>query len=163
MKLLMIFMLFCWIGNVSAVTLTEGLHLLIRIDSGLEERTLETTINQDQGVLLPLISGRLDLNGLTLSQAEAMIADIYKNEEIYRSPKVEVSLIKPAEIEILGQLLEPGRYLFYDWSEVTRFLRKEMIGKIEKLELVDFRGDRKSFSIQNPDFPLSEISQVIVW
>ncbi|MDD2715181.1 MAG: hypothetical protein PHW04_04730 [Candidatus Wallbacteria bacterium] len=156
-------MLFCWIGNVSAVTLTEGLHLLIRIDSGLEERTLETTINQDQGVLLPLISGRLDLNGLTLSQAEAMIADIYKNEEIYRSPKVEVSLIKPAEIEILGQLLEPGRYLFYDWSEVTRFLRKEMIGKIEKLELVDFRGDRKSFSIQNPDFPLSEISQVIVW
>lgn len=55
--------------------------------------TPEVRITADGSVLLPLI-GTVQLNGLTVSQAEQLIEQRFKDAQIYRNPQVTITLVE---------------------------------------------------------------------
>jgi polysaccharide export outer membrane protein len=55
--------------------------------------TPEVRVSANGSVLLPLI-GTVDLNGVTVSQAEKIIEERFKDAEIYRNPQVTVQIVE---------------------------------------------------------------------
>jgi polysaccharide biosynthesis/export protein len=62
-------------------------------------------------VNLPLV-GEISVRGMTLDEAERVIANAYKDGRFLRNPEVTVAIEEyaPREVSIQGQVKSPGRY-----------------------------------------------------
>jgi len=94
---------------------SQGYHLyprdVIKVEvHGEADLTVERRIDGDGRVSLPLI-GSLLVRGLTCAQAETLIADTYKQQEILIRPNISVTVAdySPKEISVLGQVKNPGK------------------------------------------------------
>ena len=73
--------------------------------------TLETRIQESGDVTYPLI-GALHLAGLTIPQAEKLLAAALKTGGFMQQPQVNISQVqaRPKQMSVLGQVLKPGLY-----------------------------------------------------
>lgn len=88
-------------------------------------REFNTVVNIDpQGNVVMPILGRISLAGLTLEEAEAKIAYELGNRFLQEPPEVFANLTapRPAQISILGEVVNPGFYGFISGSPITAAL-----------------------------------------
>ena len=73
--------------------------------------SLETRLS-DRGVISYPLLGTLNLGGLTVGEAEALIADGLKKGEFVKAPQVTLLLlqVRGSQVNVLGQVSKPGRY-----------------------------------------------------
>lgn len=78
-----------------------------------------------QGNLIMPILGRISLVGLTLSEVESKVAYELGNRFIQEQPEVfaTLTLARPAQITILGEVVRPGFYGFIAGSPITEVLQ----------------------------------------
>jgi len=76
-----------------------------------QDLTLETRVSESGVISYPLL-GQLRLGGLTVPQAERLIADGLKNGNFVRQPQVSilVTQIRGNQASVLGMVNRPGRY-----------------------------------------------------
>ncbi len=80
-------------------------------------------IDPQGNVVMPIL-GRISLTGLTLTEAETKIAYELGNRFLQEPPEVFVNLTtpRPAQISILGEVVQPGFYGFVSGSPLTAAL-----------------------------------------
>jgi len=80
---------------------------------GEPDMTLERRIDGDGKISLPLI-GPVLIKGLSLTEAESTIQQLYIDSQVYIRPQVSLSIKEyyPKEISVLGQVRNPGRIAF---------------------------------------------------
>lgn len=73
--------------------------------------TLETRLS-DRGVVSYPLLGNLQLGGLTVGEAEQLIAEGLKKGEFLKNPQVTLILleVRGHQVNVLGQVGKPGRY-----------------------------------------------------
>lgn len=78
-----------------------------------------------EGNLIVPILGRISLSGLTLSEVEAKIAYELGNRFLRETPEVlaSLTLTRPAQISILGEVVRPGFYGLVAGSPITDVLQ----------------------------------------
>ncbi len=84
---------------------------------GHEDLSGELTISETGTVSLPL-AGSLNLNGLTVHQAEQAVVDALKPDYLL-NPKVSVEVLNYRPFYILGEVQEPGAYPYVTGMTVT--------------------------------------------
>lgn len=91
-------------------TLTVGDRLGITFQN-IPEYTTQYQVQPDGSLNLPVI-GPLTVWGLTLSQVEQRIEEVYSQADILRYPSVTLSLLAmaPLRIAIIGEVVRPGSY-----------------------------------------------------
>lgn len=86
---------------------------LVRIAvHGEPEMTVDRRIDGQGEINVPLI-GQVKVAGLTAAAAQDLIANRYREEEIFIRPQVVVSLIEysPKEVMVLGQVTKQGKQI----------------------------------------------------
>jgi polysaccharide export outer membrane protein len=75
------------------------------------ELTLETRLNEGGQISFPLI-GTVRLGGLSVPEAERLIADSLARGNFLRNPQVTILLlqVRGNQVNVLGQVGRPGRY-----------------------------------------------------
>ncbi len=75
------------------------------------DMTLETRVSESGTLSFPLL-GLVRLGGLTVSQAEQLIANGLRDGNFVKNPQVTVALlaVKGNQASVLGQVNRPGRY-----------------------------------------------------
>ena len=75
------------------------------------DMTLETRVSESGTLSFPLL-GTVRLGGLTVSQAEQVIANGLRDGNFVKSPQVTIALlaVKGNQASVLGQVNRPGRY-----------------------------------------------------
>ncbi|HEY4083239.1 MAG TPA: polysaccharide export protein EpsE [Burkholderiaceae bacterium] len=75
------------------------------------DMTLETRVSEAGTLSFPLL-GTVRLGGLTVSQAEQVIANGLRDGNFVKSPQVTIALlaVKGNQASVLGQVNRPGRY-----------------------------------------------------
>jgi polysaccharide biosynthesis/export protein len=75
------------------------------------ELTTEVRISEAGAVSLPMV-GRLQLGGLTIPQAEALLETKLKDGNFIQKPQVTMAVIafRSQQVAILGNVSKPGRY-----------------------------------------------------
>ena len=73
--------------------------------------TLDTRVSENGSFSYPLL-GTVKVGGLSISQAERLIADGLKNGDFVKSPQVTIAVlaVKGNQASVLGQVNRPGRY-----------------------------------------------------
>lgn len=91
-------------------TLTVGDRLGI-VFQNIPEYTTQYQVQLDGSLNLPVI-GPLPVWGLTLSQVEQRIEEVYAKADVLRHPSVTVSLLAmaPLRIAVTGEVARPGSY-----------------------------------------------------
>lgn len=87
---------------------------LVRVSvHGEPDVSVERRVDGSGDVNLPLL-GALHVEGLTVAEAQALIARRYVDEEIFIEPEVVVTVVEysPKEIMVLGQVGRQGKQLF---------------------------------------------------
>jgi len=86
----------------------DVLHILVYQNPDL---TLDARVSDSGFISFPLL-GAIKVGGLTVSQAEALIADGLKKGDFVKSPQVTVVLmqVRGSQVSVLGQVNRPGRY-----------------------------------------------------
>ncbi|WP_037484290.1 polysaccharide export protein EpsE [Sphaerotilus natans] len=76
-----------------------------------QDLTLETRITESGAISYPLL-GQVRLGGLSVPQAEKLIADGLKNGNFVRQPQVSilVTQVRGNQASVLGMVNRPGRY-----------------------------------------------------
>lgn len=76
-----------------------------------QDLTLETRVSESGVVSFPLL-GTIRIGGLSISQAEKLIADGLKNGNFVKQPQVTVVVlqVRGNQASVLGQVNRPGRY-----------------------------------------------------
>jgi polysaccharide export outer membrane protein len=76
-----------------------------------QDLTLETRITESGAISYPLL-GQVRLGGLSVPQAEKVIADGLKNGNFVRQPQVSilVTQVRGNQASVLGMVNRPGRY-----------------------------------------------------
>lgn len=89
------------------------------------ELTMKARISESGDVGYPLL-GRLELAGLTESEAADRIADGLRAEGILRNPQVTVSVeeYRSRRVTVLGEVPQPGEYFISDERTVVDMLAK---------------------------------------
>lgn len=111
---------------------SSGLNIY-RLDSGdgvsinvplYPEFNVVGTLDAEGNLIMPIL-GRISLVGLTLSEAEAKVAYELGNRFIREQPEVfaTLTLARPAQITILGEVVRPGFYGFVAGSPITQVLQ----------------------------------------
>lgn len=111
---------------------SSGLNVY-RLDSGdgisitvplYPEFNVVGTLDAEGNLIMPIL-GRISLVGLTLSEAEAKVAYELGNRFIQEQPEVfaTLTLARPAQITILGEVVRPGFYGFVAGSPITQVLQ----------------------------------------
>ena len=82
------------------------------------------TLDAEGNLILPIL-GRISLVGLTISEVEAKIAYELGTRFIKEAPEVlaTLTLTRPAQITILGEVVRPGFYGFVAGSPITQVLQ----------------------------------------
>lgn len=77
---------------------------------GEPEMSIERRIDGDGRISLPLI-GQIEIRGLSTVAAEAKIAQLYIDNQIFIRPQISLSVKEyyPREVFVLGQVREPGK------------------------------------------------------
>ena len=103
----------------STYRLDTGDGISINVPSFPEFNTV-VNIDQEGHVIMPIL-GRITLAGLTLSEAEEKIIQELNNRYLQERPAVFVSLTvpRPAQITILGEVVRPGFYSFVSGSPLN--------------------------------------------
>jgi polysaccharide export outer membrane protein len=72
--------------------------------------TVEARVNESGVVTYPLV-GRVQLGGLTLTEAEGRIASALKKAQILKNPQVNINVlqVRGNQVTVLGQVQKPGR------------------------------------------------------
>jgi polysaccharide export outer membrane protein len=75
-------------------------------DLSLEARVSETGV-----INYPLV-GRINIGGLTVTDAEARIAQALKKNRILKAPQVNINVtqVRGSQVAVLGQVSKPGRF-----------------------------------------------------
>ena len=104
-------------ANAGAVPDTTGMTLgggdVIQFNmSGQPDMTTTSYVSGEGTISLPLIQ-RVNIGGLTPSQAESRIAEAYKAGGYFNNPQVNVTITqyRSQQISVLGAVNKPGRYL----------------------------------------------------
>jgi len=86
----------------------DALRILVYQNPDL---TLEARLSDSGVVSYPLL-GALRLGGLTVTQAEALIADGLRKGDFLKNPQVTVLLVqvRGSQVSVLGQVNRPGRF-----------------------------------------------------
>jgi polysaccharide biosynthesis/export protein len=73
--------------------------------------TTEARVSETGTISYPLVGG-VHVGGLSLSQAEARIAQALKSHDILKSPQVNIVLqqVRGNQVSVLGQVQKPGRF-----------------------------------------------------
>lgn len=89
------------------------------------ELSMKARISQSGHIGYPLL-GKLELAGLTASEAADRIARGLKSENILRDPQVTVSVeaYRSRRVTIMGEVPEPGEYFMSDTRTVVDMLAK---------------------------------------
>ncbi|MFM2345268.1 MAG: polysaccharide export protein EpsE [Pseudomonadota bacterium] len=76
-----------------------------------QDLTLETRVTESGAISYPLL-GQVRLGGLSVPQAEKLIADGLKNGNFVRQPQVSilVTQVRGNQASVLGMVTRPGRY-----------------------------------------------------
>lgn len=116
-----------------------------------QDLTLETRVSESGVISYPLL-GQLRLGGLSVPQAERLIADGLKNGNFVRQPQVSilVTQIRGNQASVLGMVNRPGRYPI----ELTGMRLSELLATAGGIaqggsDLVTLSGmrDRKPFRV----------------
>lgn len=83
-----------------------------------------SNIDVEGNAVIPIV-GRLPLAGLTISEAEAKISHELGTRYVNEKPEViaTLSLTRPAQITILGEVVRPGFYGFVAGTPITEVLQ----------------------------------------
>ncbi len=75
------------------------------------ELGLEARVSESGNVNFPLV-GTVQIGGLTLSQAEAKIAEALQKGNILKAPQVNINVtqVRGSQVAVLGQVQKPGRF-----------------------------------------------------
>ena len=84
---------------------------------GHEDLSGEFTLSETGSVSLPL-AGSLDLDGLTIRQAEEEVVDALKPDYLL-NPRVGIEVLNYRPFYILGEVKEPGSYPYVNGMTVT--------------------------------------------
>jgi len=73
--------------------------------------SMETRVNETGAISYPLL-GRVQLAGLSVTQAEQHIATELKRREFVKDPQVQIVVtnVRANQVNVLGQVGRPGRY-----------------------------------------------------
>ena len=76
-----------------------------------QDLTLETRVSESGVISFPLL-GTVRIGGLSISQAEKLIADGLKNGNFVKQPQVTIVVlqVRGNQASVLGQVNRPGRY-----------------------------------------------------
>lgn len=82
------------------------------------------TLDNEGNIIMPIM-GRISLAGLTISEVESKISSELGTRFIQESPEVlaTLTLSRPAQITILGEVVRPGFYGFLAGSPITQVLQ----------------------------------------
>ena len=83
------------------------------IVQGESDATISTTIN-NYGMVKPAYISEIKLSGLSMVQAESVLVNQYKQQEIYSKPVVKVFVTKYTEqvVFLAGSVVKKGPYIF---------------------------------------------------
>jgi len=83
------------------------------IVQGESDATISTTIN-NYGMVKPAYISEIKLSGLSMVQAETVLVNQYKQQEIYCKPVVKVFVTKYTEqvVFLAGSVVKKGPYIF---------------------------------------------------
>lgn len=112
---------------------SEGQFNVYRLDTGdginisvplFPEFSAAGNVDEEGNVIMPIL-GRVTLEGLTTSEAEAKIAYELGQKYLQEQPEVLVALTaaRPAQISILGEVSRPGFYNFQAGSPLNAVLQ----------------------------------------
>ena len=73
--------------------------------------TLEARVSESGVINYPLV-GRVNIGGLTVSEAESRIALALRHNKILKSPQVNINIVqvRGSQVAVLGQVQKPGRF-----------------------------------------------------
>lgn len=82
------------------------------------------TIDAEGNIIIPIL-GRVALSGLTLTEVESKVAYELGNRYLQEKPEVlaTLTLTRPAQVTILGEVVRPGFYGFLAGSPITQVLQ----------------------------------------
>lgn len=82
------------------------------------------TIDSEGNLIMPIL-GRIALSGLTISEVESKVAYELGTRYLQEKPEVlaTLSLTRPAQITILGEVVRPGFYGFLAGSPINQVLQ----------------------------------------
>ncbi|WP_371875659.1 polysaccharide export protein EpsE [Duganella aceris] len=109
---LMLTMMALTAGVAAAADVVLGAGDVVRITVyNNPDLTLETRIADGGNISFPLL-GQVNVNGLTIPDAERKIAGLLDSRKIVKQPQVNilVSAVQSQQVSVLGQVLRPGRY-----------------------------------------------------
>lgn len=82
------------------------------------------TLDSEGNLIVPIL-GRISLSGLTISEVESKVSYELGNRFLKEPPEVlaTLTLTRPAQITILGEVVRPGFYGFLAGSPITQILQ----------------------------------------
>ncbi|WP_423595120.1 polysaccharide export protein EpsE [Roseateles sp. MS654] len=97
-------------GGTAEYRLGSGDALKITVFQN-PDMTLETRVSESGTITFPLL-GVVRIGGLSVSEAEAKIADALKRGNFVKQPQVTILVVKVVgnQASVLGQVNQPGRY-----------------------------------------------------
>ena len=103
--------------------LDSGDGLTINVPQYPEFSTVGT-LDAEGNIIMPIL-GRISLTGLTISEVESKVAYELGTRFIKQTPEViaSLTLTRPAQITILGEVVRPGFYGFVAGSPITNVLQ----------------------------------------
>ncbi|MHA4870308.1 polysaccharide export protein EpsE [Duganella sp. PWIR1] len=99
-------------GHAAAADVVLGAGDVVRVSVyNNPDLTVETKIAEGGNISFPLL-GQVNVDGLTVPDAERKIAGLLESKKIVKQPQVNilVSLVQSQQVSVLGQVLRPGRY-----------------------------------------------------
>lgn len=76
---------------------------------GRPDLSVERTIGESGRLALPL-AGRIDVDGLTISEIEESIAELLESAALVENPSVAAEFVRRRNISVLGDVAVPGSY-----------------------------------------------------
>lgn len=82
------------------------------------------TLDAEGNIIMPIL-GRISLTGLTISEVESKISYELGSRFVQEPPEVlaSITLTRPAQVTILGEVVRPGFYGFVAGSPITQVLQ----------------------------------------
>ena len=107
--------------NIYRLDAGDGVSITVPL---YPEFSTVATLDGEGNIIMP-IAGRVSLAGLTISEVEAKIAYELGSRFLQEPPEVlaTLTLTRPAQITILGEVVRPGFYGFVAGSPITEVLQ----------------------------------------